>query len=87
MLNFPPNFQANVSSSEYHRMLAVYQQSVKQTEALKELREHFDTHMENTQEFEDLVLYSGQLFGIGRNWRFYLWFFVKLQQVISFFLK
>ena len=41
-------------------MLAVYQQSVKQTEALKELREHFDTHVENTQEFEDLVLYSGQ---------------------------
>ena len=52
-------FQANVSSDEYQRMMSVYKQSVRQTEALRNLRDHFDAHLDQTEKFDDIVLYSG----------------------------
>ena len=54
-----PSFQANVSSAEYHKMMTVYRQSVRQTEALRQLRDHFDSHIEQSERFNDIVIYSG----------------------------
>ena len=51
-----------MSSTEYQRMLSVYRQSVRQTEALRKLREHFDTHLQQTERFNNIVLYSGRSF-------------------------
>ena len=55
-----PYFQANVSSDEYQKMMTVYRQSVRQTEALRQLRDHFDSHIEQSERFNDIVIYSGQ---------------------------
>jgi len=58
MTTVPQRKHANISADEYTRMLAIYSQSVQQTKALRELKTHFDQHLENTQHFEDIVLYS-----------------------------
>lgn len=58
MKHLPDMKHANVSSTEYQRMLSVYRQSVRQTEALRTLREHFDTHLQQTERFNNIVLYS-----------------------------
>ena len=52
-----------MSAAEYSTMLSVYQQSVRQTEALRELRRHFKTHVENTLEYKNVILHSGEFDG------------------------
>jgi len=54
----PQRKHANISADEYTRMLGIYSQSVQQTKALRKLKTHFDKHVENTQHFQDIVLYS-----------------------------
>merc|ERR1719350_26545 len=58
MKRIPDMKHANVSADEYQRMMSVYKQSVRQTEALRNLREHFDAHLDQTEKFDDIVLYS-----------------------------
>jgi len=58
MKKTPDTKHANVSSAEYHKMMTVYRQSVRQTEALRQLRDHFDSHIEQSERFNDIVIYS-----------------------------
>jgi hypothetical protein len=41
-------FQANISLEEYTSKLNIYRASVAQTNAIQELRQHFQAHLQHT---------------------------------------